>query len=152
MEKERPEVLRSRAFRRIIPDMRVKGSERFPADRRIKGYRAFDPVMRGGRVYRSEWFTLHVSATTSPGRLGISLGRRYGSAVERNRIKRLIREAYRKNRHLFAGVDVVVRPKPPCRGQDQQTVARVLLSEARAAIAMEGCDEQGNDPPDQGRL
>ena len=132
--------------------MRVKGSERFPANRRIKGYRAFDPVMREGRVRRSEWFTLYVSTTTSAGRLGISLGRRYGSAVERNRIKRLIRETYRKNGDLFSGVDIVVRPRPPCREQDQQTVARILLSQARAVIAMEGCDEQGNDPSDQGRL
>ncbi|MBN1859488.1 ribonuclease P protein component [Candidatus Bipolaricaulota bacterium] len=131
--------------------MRGKGSERFPAGRRIKGYRAFDPVMRGGRVNRSEWFTLHVLTTATPGRLGISLGRRYGSAVERNRIKRLIRETYRKNKDLFAGVDIVVHPRPPCRGQDHQAVARTLLSQARAVIAMEGCDEQGDNPPDQGR-
>ena len=132
--------------------MRDKGSERFPADRRIKGYRAFDPVMREGRANRSDWFTLYVLATASSGRLGISLGRRYGNAVERNRIKRLIRETYRRNKHLFAGVDIVVRPRPPCRGQDQQAVAQALLSQARVAIAMEGCDEQGNDPSDQGRL
>lgn len=132
--------------------MRVKGTERFPADRRIKGYRAFDPVMRGGRVHRSDWFTLHVVSTASSGRLGISLGRRYGSAVERNRIKRLVRETYRRNRQLFAGVDIVVRPKPLCRGQDPHAVARILLSQARAAIAMEECDEQGDDPSDQGRL
>ena len=46
-------------------------------------------------------------------RLGISMSRRVGSAARRNRIKRLLREAYRLNRHSWpSGLDLVIVPRP----------------------------------------
>lgn len=43
-----------------------------------------------------------------PTRLGITVTRKVGNAVERNRIKRLVREVFRRNhRRLPAGYDVV---------------------------------------------
>lgn len=45
-------------------------------------------------------------------RLGITVSRRVGNAVARNRIKRLAREYFRLNRHLFADCwDIVVTAK-----------------------------------------
>ncbi len=45
-------------------------------------------------------------------RLGISVGKAYGRAVQRNRIKRLIREAFRHVRHeLPAGIDLIIVPR-----------------------------------------
>ncbi len=45
-------------------------------------------------------------------RLGISVGKAYGSAVQRNRIKRLIREAFRQVKHkLPTGVDFIIVPR-----------------------------------------
>ena len=44
-------------------------------------------------------------------RLGLSVGRRCGGSVERNRTKRLLREAFRQARHTFPlGFDVVLVP------------------------------------------
>jgi ribonuclease P protein component len=43
-------------------------------------------------------------------RLGIAATRKYGSAVERNRAKRLVREVFRRHKPAL-GLDIVVVPR-----------------------------------------
>ncbi len=42
-------------------------------------------------------------------RLGLAVSRKYGNAVQRNRLKRLLREVFRK--HELKGFDVLVIPR-----------------------------------------
>lgn len=45
-------------------------------------------------------------------RFGLSVSRKHGNAVKRNRIKRLLREAFRLSQHdLPAGLDLILIPR-----------------------------------------
>lgn len=51
-------------------------------------------------------------------RFGITAGKKVGGAVERNRAKRIIRAAYRKNELLFPwGCDIVIVARPDIAGR-----------------------------------
>lgn len=66
-------------------------------------------------------------------RLGLTVGRRVGPAVLRNRVKRLLREAFRLRQHeLPAGYDfvVVARAHEPLPARDYER----LLFDAAAAL------------------
>ena len=105
----------------------MDNDEKFPKRFRLRSQSEFDAVYGNDVFAADQVLVIQASANgRSYSRLGLSVGRKVGNAVCRNRWKRVIREAFRLQRaQLPAGIDLVVRPR---RGAicESQAVARSL--------------------------
>jgi len=91
-----------------------KTGQSFPKSQRLRKRSEFLAVQgSGSRLTLPSCIVLLKPRTDErPARLGITVTRKFGNAVARNRAKRLFREVFRRSYELFPpGIDVVVIPK-----------------------------------------
>ena len=104
----------------------------------------FDRVYREGRSRANRYLVLYVFPRvdeTGEPRLGVSVGRKVGGAVERNRVKRLLREAFAAvSPELPPGHDVVLVARPGAGGLAREEGAAGI---ERALRELAGDAEQG---------
>jgi ribonuclease P protein component len=94
--------------------------QRFRGRDRLKKRYEFRRAQLSGRRIHTPHFLIVVQPNALQNtRLGITVTKKVGSAVERNRIKRVVREVFRRNRELFpASHDLVFIAKRGSTGID----------------------------------
>jgi ribonuclease P protein component len=99
--------------------------------RRLSRSGEFDRVYREGRSHATRYLVLYSfprDAGAEGPRLGLSVGRKVGGAVERNRVKRRLREAFwAATDELPDGHDFVIVARPD--------IARLLEEKGDSGIA-----------------
>ena len=83
---------------------------RLPPERRMRRPAEFKHVYAAGRRLGNEFFTVNAQANGLTGaRLGMSIAARIlRRAVDRNRLRRLIRESFRVNQLSLPSLDIVI--------------------------------------------
>jgi len=107
----------------------------FPRDRRLLRSSQFERIYDRGHAVRRGPLLVHALPGDHDTRIGLSVSRKVGNAVVRNRIKRRLRDSFRRLQHdLPARYDLVVT----VRQHDPLTQAeydRILLDAADALHA-----------------
>jgi ribonuclease P protein component len=121
-----------------------------PRRRRLSRSAEFERVYRQGRSKGNRFLVLYAFPREDDGndgpRLGLSVSRRVGGAVERNRVKRVLREAFwEEATRLPPGSDYVVVARPDARGLAE----REGTGGMRVALA-ELVDGLGGSPAPEG--
>ena len=115
--------------------------ETFAKKERLIKTKDFRNVYQGGRSFKAGFIILKISSNTTPtNRVGFSISARsIKRANRRNRIKRLFREAYRKNKKILKkGLDIVfvVRRDTKCGFSYKDAEATLLNLSKQAGILL----------------
>ncbi|XER15982.1 Ribonuclease P protein component [Sporomusa aerivorans] len=111
-----------------------------PKISRLCQNKSFQAVYRSGKSYANKNLVVYVLPNKSANRrIGFAAGKRLGPAVVRNRVKRLLREAYRLNQDKFiSGVDLIlVGRQPLVKAKLVQVTKSLLELSAKAKLVVE---------------
>lgn len=121
----------------------------FPPSHRLRKRREFEQVMqKGARRFTPSFIFFLKRTDLSHPRLGVTVTKKVGNAVLRNRVKRLVREAFRLHPEVFRfPLDVVVVAKREMPAQHLADVVKEFRHVLRKYF-----DERGKDarPPGAG--
>ena len=118
------------------PEPNPKGTARFTKGARLRYRQEFLRAQAQGKRFHTRHFgvTLAPMAEDHP-RLGLVATRRMGKAVRRNRVKRLLREFFRRHQTGLPAFDLVIMAKKGASAlgyhQVEEELGRLLFSRAR---------------------
>jgi ribonuclease P protein component len=102
--------------------------ERFRPQDRIRKRSEYQALYESARRIPSKNFVLFVRNNEfGHPRLGITVSRRLGGAVQRNRAKRLLREIFRRHKGALVDVDIVVNGRASLPGAEYRRLESELL-------------------------
>ena len=109
--------------------------ESFGRDRRILRRAEYLETYSTGRRHAGRWLVFVVRSAAGPvGRLGVTITKKTGSSVVRNRLRRRIRELYRRSGLRESPLDVVVNVRPGAEGTVFRELARDFGVLSRRAV------------------
>src|SRR5919205_454356 len=111
--------------------------------RRLSRSGEFERVFREGRSHASRHLVVYAfpraEGDDSEPRLGVSVGRKVGGAVDRNRIKRLLREAFWATAgELRDGHDFVIVARPAASDLAKEGGEQAIEAELRDVLTAAG--------------
>jgi ribonuclease P protein component len=88
----------------------------------------FQQVYKKGKSFANKYFVMYVLKNElEENRLGISVSKKVGNSVQRNRLKRLIRENYRISESKYIrGLDIVIIARINSKGIGYEEVESAL--------------------------
>ncbi len=101
----------------------------FPKSARVCSHRHYRHIAQNYTRHIGKLIVIDARQSNVPVcRLGITVTRRYGNAVKRNRFKRLVKESFRLNRALLpAGFDLNIKPRTAAQKSTMMDIASELL-------------------------
>jgi ribonuclease P protein component len=92
----------------------------FPPARRLRKPGEFKRVYATGRRMGNEFFTVNLQPNElAAARLGMSVAvRAMGNAVQRNRVRRMIRESFRLHQAIVPALDIIIGVRAGARSVD----------------------------------
>jgi len=117
---------RSRSYAPVLLS-RPPGSARFPKADHILLRADFLRAMAQGRRLHTRHFGITLMSTPQARpRLGLAVTKRLGKAARRNRVKRLLREFFRRHREKLPPEDLIIMAKKGAADLDYRQVQEEL--------------------------
>ncbi|RMF84274.1 MAG: ribonuclease P protein component [Nitrospinota bacterium] len=116
----------------------MKGKEGFTREQRLRKRRDFLACYAQGKPVYHRYFTLYLLPRDHEQvtRLGLTVSRKLGGAVVRNRIKRKVREIFRRSPLIpRTGYDLVFVAKKACLDLDYWTLESAFTEAVQQALA-----------------
>jgi ribonuclease P protein component len=131
-------LLSMHAAPRAVQDSPSNSSAKLTVAHRLLRENGFDHVVRAESVSHKQFKVFFVRNSKKNARLGIIVGKKtLPGAVDRNRVKRVIREAFRQHRIMQCKLDLVVmvRRTDPHESGGQSGDLKVLFNRVESRCA-----------------
>lgn len=85
----------------------------FPKSARVRKRSQYQKIFRQGRRVKGQWIAVHYCLSSgSRSRLGITVSKKHGKSHDRNRFKRIVREAFRELQHqMTQPIELNISPR-----------------------------------------